>query len=79
TSDRLIRIKSNIHQTYPKAKYQHCCIHLSRNIAHKVRVKDRKEICEDFKAVYQANSKEEANTFLYGMIEKWKKNYPKLT
>ena len=47
-----------------------------RNIAHKVRVKDRKEICDDFKAVYQANSKEEANTFLPGMIEKWKKNYP---
>ena len=39
----------------------------------KVRVKDRKEICDDFKAVYQANSKEEANTFLSGMIEKWKK------
>ncbi|BDP71887.1 hypothetical protein EfmAA94_30600 (plasmid) [Enterococcus faecium] len=31
------------------------------------------------KAVYQANSKEEANTFLSGMIEKWKKNYPKVT
>ncbi len=41
--------------------------------------KDRKEICDDFKAVYQANSKEEANTFLSGMIEKWKKNYPKVT
>ncbi|WP_262369358.1 IS30 family transposase, partial [Enterococcus faecium] len=38
-----------------------------------------KEICDDFKAVYQANSKEEANTFLSGMIEKWKKNYPKVT
>ncbi|MDQ8270170.1 transposase, partial [Enterococcus faecium] len=49
---------------YPKAKYQHCCVHVSRNIAHKVRVKDRKEICDDFKAVYQASSKEEANTFL---------------
>ncbi|HGF8221780.1 TPA: transposase, partial [Enterococcus faecium] len=41
--------------------------------------KDRKEICDDFKAVYQANSKEEANTFLSGMIKKWKKNYPKVT
>ncbi|MGH2189723.1 transposase, partial [Enterococcus faecium] len=44
-----------------------------------VRDKDRKEICDDFKAVYQANSKEEANTFLSGMIEKWKKNYAKVT
>ncbi|WP_338356791.1 transposase, partial [Enterococcus faecium] len=47
--------------------------------AHKVRVKDRKEICDDFKAVYQDNSKEEANTFLSGMIEKWKKKYTKVT
>ena len=69
-------MKDTIHQIYPKAKYQHCCIHVSRNIAHKVRVKDRKEICDDFKAVYQANSKEEANTFLSGMIEKWKKTIP---
>ena len=78
-TDGLKGMKDTIHQIYPKAKYQHCCIHVSRNIAHKVRVKDRKEICDDFKAVYQANSKEEANTFLYGMIEKWKKNYPKVT
>ena len=54
---RLKGMKDTIHQIYPKAKYQHCCIHVSRNIAHKVRVKDRKEICDDFKAVYQANSK----------------------
>nr|BBI39373.1 IS256 family transposase [Enterococcus faecium] len=80
-TDGLKGMKDTIHQIYPKAKYQHCCIHVSRNIAHKVRVKDRKEICDDFKAVYQANSKkEEANTFLSGMIEKWKKNYyPKVT
>ena len=64
---------------YPKAKYQHCCVHVSRNIAHKVRVKDRKEICDDFKAVYQASSKEEANTFLGSMIEKWQKTYSKVT
>ncbi|KWY76203.1 transposase, partial [Enterococcus faecium] len=78
-TDGLKGMKDTIHQIYPKAKYQHCCIHVSRNIAHKVRVKDRKEICDDFKAVYQANSKEEANTFLSSMIEKWKKNYPKVT
>ncbi|BCZ38583.1 hypothetical protein GVanDAA622_32740 (plasmid) [Enterococcus faecium] len=56
-TDGLKGMKDTIHQIYPKAKYQHCCIHVSRNIAHKVRVKDRKEICDDFKAVYQANSK----------------------
>ncbi|WP_195906155.1 transposase, partial [Enterococcus faecium] len=72
-------MKDTIHQIYPNAKYQHCCIHVYRNIAHKVRVKDRKEICDDFKAVYQANSKEAANTFLSSMIDKLKKNSHKLT
>ena len=41
--------------------------------------KDRKEICDDFKTVYQANSKEEASTFLSCMVEKWQKTYPKVT
>ncbi len=63
-------MKDTIHQIYPKKqKYQHCCIHVSRNIAHKVRVKDRKEICDDFKAVYQVNSKRRSlNTFLSGSM-----------
>ncbi|AHI56122.1 IS256 family transposase [Listeria ivanovii] len=78
-TDGLKAMKDTIHQIYPNIKYQHCCVHISRNIAHKVRVKDRKEICDDFKAVYQARSKEEANTFLYRMIEKWRKAYPKVT
>ncbi|MFS1114868.1 transposase, partial [Enterococcus faecalis] len=43
-TDGLKGMKDTIHQIYPKAKYQYCCVHVSRNISHKVRVKDRKEI-----------------------------------
>ncbi|MGX7722628.1 transposase, partial [Enterococcus lactis] len=35
-TDGLKGMKDTIHQIYPKAKYQHCCVHVSRNIAHKV-------------------------------------------
>ncbi len=35
-------------------------MHVSRNISHKVRVDDRKEVCDDFKMVYQASSKKAA-------------------
>ena len=59
-TDGLSGIEESIHSLYPNAQFQQCCVHLSRNIAHKVRVLDRKEICKDFKLVYQANSKEEA-------------------
>ncbi|WP_213178315.1 IS256 family transposase [Enterococcus lactis] len=78
-TDGLKGVVGAISRFYPKARFQHCCVHVSRNIVHKVCVKDRKEICDDFRAVYQASSKEEANTFLGSMIEKWQKTYPKVT
>ena len=49
-SDGLKGIVTAIEQVYPKAKYQSCCVHVARNIAHKVRVSDRASICDDFKA-----------------------------
>ncbi|WP_201450776.1 transposase, partial [Paenibacillus sp. An7] len=40
-SDGLKGIVDATQQVYPQAKYQTCCVHLARNIAHKVRVSDR--------------------------------------
>ncbi|OQO65580.1 IS256 family transposase [Enterococcus faecium] len=77
-TDGLSGINDSIHSVYPNAQFQQCCVHISRNIAHKVRVKDRKEICSDFKLVYQASSKEEANNQIRFMIDKWKKQYPRV-
>ncbi|HFC9343847.1 TPA: IS256 family transposase [Enterococcus faecium] len=77
-TDGLSGIEESIHSVYPNAQFQQCCVHVSRNIAHKVRVRDRKEICEDFKLVYQANSKEEALDHIDFMIRKWKKQYPRV-
>lgn len=77
-TDGLKGVNDNIQSVYPKAQFQQCCVHISRNIAHKVRINDRKEICDDFKGVYQARSKEEATKQIHFMIEKWKKKYPKI-
>lgn len=71
-TDGLSGIEESIHSVYPNAQFQQCCVHVSRNIAHKVRVRDRKEICEDFKLVYQANSKEEALDHIDFMIRNGK-------
>jgi putative transposase len=43
-SDGLSGIASAIEHVYPKAKFQTCCVHVARSIAHKVRVSDRAEI-----------------------------------
>lgn len=37
----LLIISDAILSIYPDAKYQICCVHLQRNISHKVRVSDR--------------------------------------
>ncbi|HFD0877401.1 TPA: transposase, partial [Enterococcus faecium] len=50
-TDGLKGMVGAIHRFYPKARFQHCCVHVSRNISHKVRVDDRKEVCDDFKMV----------------------------
>lgn len=77
-TDGLSGINDSIHSVYPNAQFQQCCVHISRNIAHKVRVSDRQEICSDFKLVYQASSKEEANNQIRFIIDKWKKQYPRV-
>lgn len=59
-TDGLSGINDSIYSVYPNVQFQQCCVHVSRNVTHKVRINDRKEICDDFKAVYQVYSKEEA-------------------
>lgn len=78
-SDGLKGIKESIHSVFPKAQYQTCFVHVSRNIAHKVRVSDRKEICEDLKTLYRADDKEKVVEALQAFIDKWKKSYSKIT
>ncbi|XTX55277.1 IS256 family transposase (plasmid) [Enterococcus faecium] len=77
-TDGLSGINDSIHSIYPNAQFQQCCVHISRNIAHKVRVSDRQEVCNDFKLVYQAASKEEVMNQISFMIDKWKKQYPRV-
>lgn len=77
-TDGLQGMPDAIHRVYPKASFQHCCIHVSRNICHKVRVADRKEILEDFKGFYQADSLEGALKAQTEFEKKWQEAYPKV-
>lgn len=78
-SDGLKGITERILTVYPEAQYQSCCVHISRNIAHKVRVPDRAEICEDFKSVYRSDNREMGEKALDDFVKKWKSAYPKVT
>ena len=77
-SDGLKGIVDAISTVFPKAQYQTCLVHVTRNLSHKVRVEDRSEVCEDFKTIYQADTKEAGQDALDSFCSKWQKAYPKV-
>ena len=72
-------MKEKLEEAFPKAKYQTCWMHVIRNVLLKVRSKDKTEISEDLKAVYQELTKDEAEKNLALFIDKYKGKYPKVT
>lgn len=74
-TDGLSGMIETISEVYPKAKIQRCIVHVQRNIMAKARVKDKKEIIEDFKSIYQSENKENALQKLSQFQDKWQKKY----
>jgi len=77
-TDGLTGLKERIQEIFHKARYQSCLVHVARNITNKVRVTDRQEIADDFKAVYTQATKESGMRALVEFQNKWRKNYPKI-
>lgn len=77
-TDGLTGIKERIFDMYPATKYQSCLVHVGRNIYNKVRVGDRSEIADDFKAIYTQANLEAGKRALSDFISKWKQRYPKV-
>lgn len=77
-TDGLNGMENAINETYSQANIQRCLVHVSRNISAKVRVKDRREILQDFKEVYRAKTKELALNELEVFKDKWKKRFPQV-
>ncbi|MBZ2119138.1 IS256 family transposase, partial [Streptococcus infantis] len=67
-----------VSQAYPLAKQQRCLIHISRNLASKVKQSDRALIVEQFKTIYRSASLEEGKQVLEAFITEWKATYPKV-
>ena len=67
-----------IHRNYPKAKHQLCLVHETRTICRDVRKSDRKTVSGDFKNVYSAKDRAEAESRLSGFEAKWEKTYPNM-
>jgi len=65
-----------IKSIFPKTEVQLCIVHQIRNSLKYVASGDQKEFMKDLKLVYQATSKDIAETELLKLDEKWGKKYP---
>ena len=76
STDNLPGFSQAITAVYPKAEIQKCIIHQIRGSTRYVNYKDRKELMNDLKTIYKANTEEIALVQLDYFEDKWKKKYP---
>ena len=81
-ADGLPNLEDKIHQYYPKAIFQKCVIHKQRQILLKTRPKEKAEMADDLKHLFDNfdndSTIENAKNKLEIFINKWKVKYPNL-
>ena len=73
--DGLTGFSEAIHAVFPEAQVQRCIIHQIRHSLRYVSWPDRKLFIKDLKAIYQAATREEAESQLLQLGEKWGHKY----
>lgn len=74
--DGLSGFSEAIEATFPQAIIQRCVIHQIRHTLRYVTWSDQKEFMQDLKRVYKAATREEGETNLLELAEKWGEKYP---
>jgi putative transposase len=75
-TDNLSGFSEAIRSIFPKTDIQLCIVHQIRNSLKYVASKNQKEFMKDLKRVYKADTKDQAETALEELDEKWGKKYP---
>ena len=68
-----------IETVYPQAIVQLCIVHMVRGSLNFVNWKERKAVAADLKAIYRAETKEQADQELISFAEKWDGRYPTIS
>ena len=74
-SDGVVGMKEAICQSYPKAHFQRCLVHVMRNISAKMRVDDRQKALDEFKQIHTQSNKEMAVQVLHEFYQNWERAY----
>lgn len=77
-TDGLQGMPEAIAAAFPNAVHQRCLVHIQRNIAQAVRVKDRTAICGDFREVYTQETEAGTKAKFEEFTKKWGITYPHL-
>jgi putative transposase len=81
-ADGLTGLENEVHRVFPSADFQKCVVHKMRNILNKTRPKDKREMAEDLKMLFdnfsENSTTKKAEIKLRLFLEKWKKRYPRL-
>lgn len=77
-SDGLSDMEDMVKRVFPEAEHQSCWVHISRNVAHMIRQKDRAVILGDLKQVYTSKTESDARKALEDFLERHKRYYPRL-
>ncbi len=67
-----------IEAVFPKAQVQLCIVHMVRHSLNYVSWKQRKEVAEDLKTIYQAPTLEQAEANLEAFAVKWDASHPSI-
>lgn len=73
--DGLSGFSDAIHAVFPQTQVQRCIIHQIRHSLRYVAWADRKAFIKDLKRIYQAPTREEAESYLLQLGEKWSHKY----
>ncbi len=72
----MTEIEEKIKQLYPRADFQLCTVHASRNFESHVREQDRNEIDSDLRGIYLSISREDTIDQFTGFKNKLSPKYP---
>jgi len=81
-ADGLLGLENEIAKVYPKTLFQKCAVHKMRNILNHTRPKEKEEMANDLRELFDNFSEEDtvkrALLKVNGFIQKWKQKYPNI-
>ncbi|MEM4531395.1 MAG: IS256 family transposase [Thermofilaceae archaeon] len=77
-TDDLPGLEEAIREIFPEADWQLCVLHAVRDALNQARKKDREALAEDLRAVYRAETEDEAKEALKRLRERWGRAYPRI-